>query len=200
MPRKKENKLASKKIKYLTPNQVSNFLAKTKSIRNRAMFSLMYIYGLRCIELTDMTVDDIDFERDKIYIAAAKRGNAGEYYLDKKIRPLLREYLTWRSGQNYNLVDQPLFGSYKTKGFLTTGHVRRIFVSIAKEARIPVEYRHPHVLRHSIAVHMADNGVDVATVQMHLRHRDIKNTMKYFVITNAARDQIQKGALKNISI
>lgn len=186
-----------KKIRYITTEQVSRILAHAKTIREKTMFALMYYYGLRCVELTDMTVDDIDFERNKIYISAAKKGYSGEYYLERTIRPLLREYLMWRKKKGY---DNALFGSAKTKSHLTTRQVRRLFVATARSARISIEHRHPHVLRHSIAVHMADSGVDVATVQMHLRHKDIKNTMKYFVITNSARDQIQREAFRGKSI
>ena len=204
---KEIRKLKVNKIKSMTVEEVKRFLAaierskeqgNSRYLRDRTMFTLMYLYGLRCLEAADMTTDDIDMGSSRIYIAAAKNGHSGFYHLKAEIKPLLRQYLAWRNQQGYK--SPALFVSSKTGKFLDTRQVRRLFADYAKDARIPLDKRHPHVLRHSIAVHMADSKVDVAVVQMHLRHKDLRNTMKYFTISSKKRDEIQEKALDGDSI
>jgi site-specific recombinase XerD len=78
---------------------------------------------------------------------------------------------------------ESLFLSRKL-GQLTTTQIYRLYHKYSTNAKLPEDKRHPHTLRHSIAVHMADSGVPVERVKDHLRHRKIDSTMVYFQITS----------------
>ncbi len=184
-------------IKYLTTEEVEKVLSKIDDVRNKAMFTLMYYLGLRCIELVNLKIDDIRLEDNRIFIRAAKNGVSGEYILSKECKKYIKDYLPYRDAKikKMRLDTSVLFISNKG-GKLMTRQIGKLFVQYCKKARIKdLTKHHPHVLRHSIAVHMADSGTPVEVVQIHLRHRVIQNTMIYFQITNKRRHELQEKAL-----
>jgi site-specific recombinase XerD len=69
-----------------------------------------------------------------------------------------------------------------------------------KRADIPVEKRHFHVLKHSIATHLLDAGADIKFVQDWIGHKNIQNTVVYAQITNRARDEQAKKLFANPKI
>jgi len=75
---------------------------------------------------------------------------------------------------------------------ITPTQIYRLFKEYARKAKFPLDRRHPHVFRHSIAVHMAEGGFDVYQVKEHLRHKKIDNTLVYFQITNKTRIEKQR--------
>jgi type 1 fimbriae regulatory protein FimB len=189
--------MATETIKYLTPQQVEKLISKINSPRDKAMFSLMYLYGLRISEATRITLDDLRLKDDRLFIHASKNGISGEQVLTKQAKKYLLPYLKER--ETMKPFEKILFLS-KKGGQLTNAQVFRLFQKYSKLAKIPEDKRHPHVLRHSIAVHMAEDDVPVEYVQTHLRHRRIDNTMVYFQITNRKRHEMQQKALNGENI
>ncbi len=182
--------------KYISKEDVERVISKIVSKRDRALFSLMYFYGLRCAEAVALNMEDLRLRDNRLYIHAAKSGTSGEVVLTPKTKRYLSAYLKERAQQNGDC--EAIFVSRKSKtgdGRLSTTQVYRLFREYAKKAKLPKDKQHPHVLRHSIAVHMADSGVDVAVVKEHLRHRKIDTTMIYFRITSRARHELQAQAL-----
>lgn len=59
-------------------------------------------------------------------------------------------------------------------------------------ARIPKEKQHPHILKHSIAVHLAESGIDIKDLQYYLGHKNINNTTIYFQYTTKQMDTFYK--------
>jgi integrase len=188
-------------VKYLTSEEVTRFFSKIKTERDKALFGLMYYYGLRCSEASRLKVSDLRMTDGRIFIEASKNGISGEYALSKEARRLLTPYLAIRNkSKSYS---DALFLSQKSiieSGHLDTSHINRMYKAYATKAKIPMDKRHPHTLRHSIAVHMADSGVPVEHVQIHLRHRKIDSTMVYFQITSKRRHEVQLKALSGKGI
>jgi site-specific recombinase XerD len=203
-------------IKYLSTNQVEKLLSKIDILRDKAMFTLMYLYGLRISEATSIRLDDVRLNDNRMFIRASKNGISGEQVLNKQSKKYLIPWLEERKeivskkkigGVKMNSVsnfdtdsDKDILFISKKGNRLDNSQVFRLFKDYAKKARIPEDKRHPHVLRHSIAVHMAEDGVPVEYVQQHLRHRKIDNTMVYFQITNKRRHEMQEKALGGDSI
>jgi type 1 fimbriae regulatory protein FimB len=176
----------------------------------------MYLYGLRISEATGIKLEDIRLNDNRIFIRASKNGISGEQVLTKQSKKYLIPWLEERkeivskkkiggvkmnSVSNFdNTSDKDILFISKKGNRLDNSQVFRLFKDYAKKARIPEDKRHPHVLRHSIAVHMAEDGVPVEYVQQHLRHRKIDNTMVYFQITNKKRHEMQEKALGGDSI
>jgi site-specific recombinase XerD len=75
--------------------------------------------------------------------------------------------------------------------------IYHLFRSYAESAELPEDRRHPHVLRHSIAVHLMNAGWDAADVQDWLGHRDIASTMVYATVTNKRREAKYEEALSS---
>ena len=174
-------------IKYLTPEEIKQLFNKISDDRDRTIFYLMYLYGLRCSEVVRLTLQDLRLNDDRIFIKASKNGISRENVLDKTAKKLLITYLKGREAiiKNSKVISDSdiLFLSGKL-GNLSTIQIWRLYRQYATKAKLPEDKRHPHALRHSIAVHMADSGVPVERVKDHLRHRKIDSTMVYFQITN----------------
>lgn len=174
-------------IKHLSPEEVKKLFKKIESSRDKALFYIMYLYGLRCSEAVNITMHDLRMNDDRVFIRATKNGISRENVLDKTAKKLLSVYLKEREdilkkSKVKNQADS-LFLSRKL-GKLTTTQIYRLFNQYSTNAKLPEDKRHPHALRHSIAVHMADSGVPVERVKDHLRHRKIDSTMVYFQITS----------------
>ena len=174
-------------IKYLSPDEIKRLFNKIEEGRDKTIFYLMYLYGLRCSEVVRLTLQDLRMKDDRIFITASKNGINRENVLDKTAKKLLVNYLKERekvlANSKVKNESTVLFLSRKL-GQLTTTQIYRLFHEYSKKAKIPEDKRHPHTLRHSIAVHMADSGVPVERVKDHLRHRKIDSTMVYFQITS----------------
>jgi len=183
-------------IKYLSTKETERLLSRISSKRDKAMFALMYFYGMRCVEAAKLNLDDLRLADSRLYIHAAKNGISGEVILTREVRRVLEAYVKERGSDTTQA--RALFVSRKSKtgsGRLSTRQISRLFQKYAKHAKLPIDKQHPHVLRHSIAVHMADSGIDVGVVKDHLRHRKIENTMIYFQITSKKRHEFQARAL-----
>ncbi len=182
--------------KYLFPKETTRLFSQITSKRDRALFFLMYTYGLRCIEAVGLDLKDLRLADGRLYITAAKNGISGEVVLTSEAKRYLHAYLKERGHHNRQCA--ALFLSRKSKtgsGRLSTTQVWRLFRKYAKQAGIAEDKQHPHVLRHSIAVHMADGGVPQEHVKDHLRHRKMTSTDAYYEITNKKRHEFQARAL-----
>jgi integrase/recombinase XerD len=72
----------------------------------------------------------------------------------------------------------------------------RNFQTIAEHAGLPVEKRHPHVLKHSLASHLVAGNVNLALIRQALGHRSINSTMQYVGTTDAqAAEALQKALM-----
>lgn len=172
-------------IKFVSPELVEVFFRKIKSVRDRALFSTMYYYGLRAGEIGLLTVEDLDFANNRIYVHALKGGISGQHLLNPQVKRYIKAYLD-RERLSMRTVQKALFLSQKDNP-ITTTQIYRLFRQYAKKAKFPLDKQHPHVFRHSIAVHMAEAGFDVYQTKEHLRHKRIDNTMVYYNITNKTR-------------
>ncbi len=183
-------------IRYFSPEETERFLSTLQGKRDQALFFLMYTYGLRCVEATWLDLEWLRMRDSRLYIKAAKNGKSGEVTLYSEAKRLLHAYLKERAQLNGH--HDALFLSRKSRtgdGRLSTTQIYRLFRHYAQKARIPKNKQHPHVLRHSIAVHMADSGVPQEHVKEHLRHRKISSTDDYFEITDKRRHEFQAKAL-----
>jgi integrase len=79
-------------VKYLTPTEITKLFSKIKSERDKALFGMMYYYGLRCSEASRLTLKDLRIEDMRIFIQASKNGISGEYALSKEARKLILPY------------------------------------------------------------------------------------------------------------
>lgn len=177
-------------VKFVTPELVETFFKKIKSVRDLALFSSMYYYGLRASEVGLLEIEHVDLENNRIFIKALKGGISGQHLLNLQVKRYIKAYLEQERLKKRTL-QKALFLSQKDNP-ITSTQIYRLFRTYAKKAKFPEDRRHPHVFRHSIAVHMAEGGFDIYNVKEHLRHKKIENTLVYFQITNRTRMEKQK--------
>lgn len=165
--------------KYLTQPEARAFFGVIHRPRDRALFSLIYLYGLRVSEATLLQREDIDLRRKRIIVKRVKGGVWSERPLFEASETLLREYLgELQSGSD------PLFPG--RQGALKKRQIQALFTRYRDRAGLARRYT-CHSLRHSIATHLLDAGLPMEFVQDHLGHKSIQSTTIYARVTSQHR-------------
>lgn len=158
-------------------------ITTAEGFRNRTMLEVLYATGMRVSELINLTLERVDLNTK--YIIAFGKGSkerivplgsvAAEFlqqYLEK-VRPKLTH-----EDRNTNIVFLA-FGGHE----LTRQRFWQIIRTYGRKANINKALT-PHILRHSFATHLLDNGADLRSVQELLGHSDISTTQIYTHLTN----------------
>lgn len=177
-------------IKFVSPQDVELFFKKIHTLRDKAIFSAMYFYALRAGEVRLLNLEDIDLNNGRIFIHALKSGVSGQFLLNPTVKKHIKAYLE-QERIKQRTTQKTLFLSQKGSG-ITPTQIYRLFKKYAKKAKFSSDKQHPHVLRHSLAVHLAEAGSSIYEVKEFLRHRRIANTEIYFMITNKTRMERQR--------
>ncbi len=158
--------------------------------RNKAMLELMYASGLRVGELITLTTRDIDFTNK--YVRCFGKGSkeriipVNDYAL-KYVKLYLERRNLFLKGKPTDILFLNNHGEAMTRqGFLFN------MKNIAKEKGITKNIT-PHMLRHSFATHMLNNGADLRSIQLLLGHEDIVTTKIY---THVSQEKIIKDYYK----
>src|SRR6266481_1405741 len=138
--------------KYLTQDELHRFFAAITSTRDRALFAVIYHYGLRVEEATALTVENLDLKNHRIRLRRLKNGLGGEKPLWRHTAKLLRAYLRVR-----NDAGPYLFSG--REGPLKKRQIQNLFNRYTHAAGI--RGHSVHSLRHSIAVHLLDAGCGI---------------------------------------
>ena len=186
-------------VKFLTKQEVERFFAAipTCNLRDRLLFDLIYRYGLRRSE-----AGLIDRARhltsDRIWITRLKGGFSGFYPISASTRKLMWQYLSTL----HQTSNTRLFPSRQSAARGIGGStVYSLFRRYARAAGLPPDKCHPHVLRHSIAVHFLDtDGVELLDVKDWLAHRHISSTMVYAYISAMRRQRSYRRVLASRQI
>jgi type 1 fimbriae regulatory protein FimB len=173
-------------IKYASKAQVEKFLARAKQVsaRDYAIFLIMYWHGLRVSEVGKLQLTDWKPESGRLYIRRSKNGISAEYPVNNETRRAITAWLKARGDK-----PGPLFVSRRGRG-IGVRQLADLFSKYAARADWPEDLQHPHVMRHSIAVHMVEQGLDILAVKDWLGHRNISSTVIYAQLTNAARERV----------
>lgn len=164
---------------FNTPN-VSTPLGQ----RNRLILEVLYATGIRVGELVNIKLDDVDFYRKEIRILG--KGNKeriaefGDYclammnlFLDDGRKKILAKHGV--------TSDYLIINEHGKK--ITTRGVELLIDKMVKEASLK-KHVSPHMLRHSFATHLLNNGCDILTVQELLGHESLESTAIYTHVSN----------------
>jgi len=163
----------------MTQSEVRAFLGAIETLRDRTLFSLIYLYGLRVSEATLLERADIDLERSRLVVRRVKGGVWTERPLFSSVRELLVEFISGSPSSG-----EPLFAG--RRGALKKRQIQALFTRYRNAAGLSSRYT-CHALRHSIATHLLDAGLPLEFVQDHLGHRNIRSTTIYARITDHYR-------------
>ncbi len=154
--------------------------------RNRLLLEVLYSTGVRVSELVSIKLSDIKQNEKKIYIKG--KGNKERIVLYGSIcSQKLNAYLKKRAQLDSKNTSQYLFLTEKGVP-LTTQQVRYIINKIIEENALSIHV-YPHMLRHTFATHLLNEGADLKTVQELLGHENLETTGIYTHVSNEALRQ-----------
>ena len=157
----------------LDVSEVETVLAALSSIRYRAIVMTAYAAGLRVSEVCGLRVTDIDSQRGLIHVHNGKGGRDRCVMLSQRLLACLREY--WKAERP---PGQLLFPGQDPSRPISRDAVEKALCRAS--ARSGVKKRvTAHILRHSFATHLLENGTDIRVIQMLLGHSSIRTTMRY---------------------
>ncbi|MFH1918208.1 MAG: site-specific tyrosine recombinase/integron integrase [Nanoarchaeota archaeon] len=172
----------------LTIKEIRKLINSTSNIKHRLIIKLLYGCGLRVSEIVNLKKKDIGFEDNLIKIKLAKGKKDRFVKIPESISTELKNYC----GLNNSEI---LFPS-NHGGRLTIKSIQKIVQNSAKKAKIKKRV-YPHLLRHSFATHLLEQGTDIRIIQKLLGHSDVKTTQIYTQISQASIKNI-KSPLDNI--
>lgn len=157
-----------------------------KGYRDKAMLELMYATGMRVTELIDLNVEDVNIARATVRCKSRNKERVIPIYpaavkaLDEYIR-LVRP--------------QMLADTHNPTLFVNVGGERmsrqgfwKLIKHYQKKAHIDKDIT-PHMLRHSFAAHLLENGADIRDIQEMLGHADVSSTQVYSMLLNKKLEQ-----------
>ena len=160
----------------------------TNNIKHKLIIKLLYGCGLRVNEIVNLKKEDINFEENLIKINLGKGKKDRFVKLPSSVKEELGYYVKLNN-EDY------LFPSNKG-GKLTKKTIAKIVQNAAKKAKIKKRV-YPHLLRHSFATHLLEQGIDLRIIQKLLGHSSIKTTKIYTQISQASIKNI-KSPLDNL--
>lgn len=174
---------SEKKVKtIITDEQLELLKIYCKNDRDIAMIELLYCSGIRVGELTELNVDNVDFEKREI-IVHGKGNKQRVVYFNGSTKVRLEKYLSTRTDNN-----EALFVTLTNNS--KTNEPRRFSIR-AVESRLKtiaqsagLENIHPHKFRRSCATVMAKRGIGVQDISVILGHEKISTTQEYLVVNN----------------
>ena len=184
-------KIEKKAPSVLTSEEVELLLGQPdvvelKGIRDKAMLEFAYATGMKVTEIVMLNIEDVNLQEGYVI---CKTGKGRTIPLGKMSLKALKDYV--------EKVRNLLIRSEEEKSLFVNINGRRLtrqgFWKIIKfykeQAHIEKEIT-PHVLRHSFATHLLQNGADLKSIQTMLGHSDISSTQVYM--------QFQDEGIKNI--
>lgn len=161
----------------LSQEEVRQLLAAANTLHDRALLMTLYGTGIRCAELQNLKVQDIDGERLVIHVRQGKGGKDRDVLLSPVLHATLRDY--WREARpsswlfpgmvrhqrdnNKRCSRKAIFNTCQTTG-IRAGLKRPVY---------------PHLLRHCFATHLLESGTDLRTIQLLLGHTSLRTTSRY---------------------
>ncbi len=162
----------------LSRQEIWRMLQCAPLLKHKLLIGLLYGCGLRCAEVRNLELKHLDFDRKLLHIVQSK-GNKDRYvplstHLIRGIQTYIgiahpKKYLFEGTG---NPEGKDFDGRYSQRG------VQWAVKTVASSAGILKEV-HTHMLRHSYATHLLEDGLNIVSVQKLLGHANIETTMVY---------------------
>lgn len=180
---KKDKKLPN----FLQPDELDTIFSsidtsETLGLRNRLIVELLYATGLRVSEITNLKVNDIDISNKEIKVFG-KGGKERIVYFGDYAKKYLQEYLSTARLELLNGSKSSYLLINNNGEKLQSRGLEYIIDKLVKEAALKHNIS-PHVLRHTFATDMLNNGADLKSVQELLGHSSLSTTQIYTHVTN----------------
>ena len=177
-------------------HMVNDILDQVKLFKYRIILYLLFATGMRLNEGINLRVEDIDRERMIIRVRKTKGGRERVVPMTPELHHALGQY--WLTHCNAELLF-PFIGRSKkdearrsiTKRVMHHAGIQNAMRIAAGELGI-TQQASPHILRHSNATHLLEQGVNLRLIQLYLGHKSIKTTTRYTHLTDVAMSNSQE--------
>lgn len=189
-------KVPERHLDLISPVELDRLLGAAdgtdeRGLRDRAILELLFSTGLRVSELCSLNTD-LDLSRDSFPIRG-KGDKVRVVFLSDVAKDAVRTYLKARKDMEEALfVNVPRSRNIKTApSRLTPRSIELMIKTYAAKAGITKKVT-PHVMRHSFATDLLNNGADIRSVQQLLGHANINTTQIYTHVTDAHLANVHK--------
>jgi site-specific recombinase XerD len=156
--------------------EVQRIINAISNKKHRLLLMLAYGCGFRLSELVHLKLNDLDWDRNLIWVRAGKGQKDRSVMFSPVIKELMRKYVSYEKESQQK--DEYIFMSEGTRHALSSRTIQSIFEHACKKAN--VERRSGiHGLRHSFATHLLEKGTDLRIIQELLGHSSSKTTEIY---------------------
>lgn len=171
----------------LSREEVKRLLKAPQLLKHRILLGLLYGCGLRCFEVRNVKISDLDFDRKMLHVQQGK-GRKDRYVplADLLIRGL-KTYLSaeqpsvWLfNGKPEGIAGGDFDSRYSQRGVQWAVNQAKKAAGIIKEMTV-------HTLRHTYATHLLEDGLDIMTIKDLLGHECIDTTMVYLHVAQSGR-------------
>lgn len=164
---------------YFTRQEIGAMLNTTENPKHKLLIAIGYSAGLRRQEIQNLKLSDIDLQNNRLFIKDSKGGKDRYSLFSKHLHELLKVYIQKERPKVF------LFEGNKPGIRYSATSMSNVLKNMAKAAGIHRNV-HLHMLRHSFATHLLEDGKDIRYVQELLGHRSIKVTERYTHIISDA--------------
>jgi len=185
LPNPKKNKSLPE---IVTIGEMKRLIENTSNIKHRLIIKLLYGCGLRVSEIVNLKKEDVNFEENLIHVKLAKGRKDRFVKIPESLLGELNSYC--------DLCNGKVLLASNRGGKLTKDTIQKIVQNAAKKASIKKRV-YPHLLRHSFATHLLDNGTDLRIIQKLLGHSDIRTTQIYLQVSNQSIKNV-RSPLDNV--
>ncbi len=161
----------------LSQNEVCSLINAVGTIHDRALLMTLYGTGVRCAELQNLKVQDIDRERKVIHVLQGKGGRDRDVLLSPVLRETLRDY--WRAAKPTLWLFPGMTNHRRDNNKRCTRKAIFLTCQSAGQKAGLTKTVSPHCLRHCFATHLLEAGTDLRSIQMLLGHSSLKTTSRY---------------------
>jgi len=172
----------------LSKEEIKSMIDVTSNIKHKLIIKVLYGCGLWVSELLKLKKDDLNFQEGLLHIKLAKGRKDRFVKIPESLNNSLKQYCS--------LINSDILFESSRGGRLSEKTIQALVENAAKKADIKKEV-YPHLLRHSFATHLLEQGTDLRIIQKLLGHSDIKTTQLYTKISRASIKNI-KSPLDNL--
>lgn len=176
-------KRSDKLPKVIAKSDVLAMIDKTTNLKHKCIISLLYSAGLRRKELLNLKLTDIDSRRMTVTVRQGKGKKDRISLLSQNALNDLRKYYQEKNPKVY-LFEGESGGRY------SEASVRKLVEKAGIKAKVN-QHVTPHMLRHSFATHLLENGTDLRYVQILMGHASTKTTEIYTHVAIKGFNQIK---------
>lgn len=162
----------------LTKEEMRKMIASILNTKHRLLVETIYGCGLRVSEAANLKKCDLRFFEGVLFVRQGKGNKDRIVSLPLTLSKRLESYIDLRNDENPYVFDSA------RGGHLTIMSIQKVVDKAAMKAGITKNV-HPHILRHSYATHLLENGTDIRIIQRLLGHSDVRTTELYTHVSSA---------------